>query len=251
MLTKKVVKYIQSLTHKKFREEEGVFVAEGPKVISEFLLEEKIECEGVYAEKSWIENNRNLVNLLPGDKVTEVDGQFLGRISHLKTPNQVLGIFKKPKAIYPVMKDKLSIMLDDLQDPGNMGTIIRTADWFGVEHIICSENSVDCFNQKVVQATMGSLLRVNVYYTDLSSFIQNNASIKIFAAALNGNSLFTMNKIDEGIILIGNESKGISDELFQLSSEKITIPKFGHAESLNAAVATGIILSHINNQKRT
>ena len=245
MDTKKVVKYIQSLTHKKFREEEGVFVAEGPKVIAEFLLEGSIECDALYAEKSWLENNRHLINLISAGKVTEIDNHLLGRISHLKTPNQVVGIFKKPLSVNAAINDKLSIMLDDLQDPGNMGTIIRTADWFGVENIICSENSVDCFNQKVVQSTMGSLLRVKIFYTDLISFIHKNKSIKVYAAALNGKSIFEMDKIKEGIILIGNESKGINDELFQLSSEKINIPGIGKAESLNAAVATGIILGQI------
>ncbi|MEO6820622.1 MAG: RNA methyltransferase [Ginsengibacter sp.] len=243
MLTKKVVKYIQSLTHKKFREEEGVFVAEGPKVIAEFLLEGSIECDALYGEKYWIETNPHLINLLSSDNVTEIDAHFLERISHLKTPNQVVGIFKKPNPEYPDVKDKISIMLDDLQDPGNMGTIIRTADWFGIENIICSENSVDCFNQKVVQATMGSLLRINVFYTDLISFMNKNAGIKLYATALEGNSIYEMDKIKEAIIIIGNESKGIRDELFQFSSEKINIPRIGKAESLNAAVATGIILA--------
>ena len=245
MLTKKVVKYIQSLTHKKFRDGEGVFVAEGPKAIAEFLLEGKAECEGIYAEKNWIQNNRHLINLLSFEKIFEIDNHLLGRISHLKTPNQVLGIFKKPAPIYPAIKGMLTIMLDDLQDPGNMGTIIRTADWFGIGSIICSENSVDCYNQKVVQATMGSLLRVNVFYTDLITFINKNEGIKLYAAALEGNSIFEMDKIKEGIVLIGNESKGINDELFKLATEKITIPKIGHAESLNAAVATGIILAQL------
>ena len=247
MLPKKVVKYIQSLNHKKFREEEGIFVAEGPKVIAEFLLQEKIDCKALYAEKNWLENNQNLINLISADKVTEIDNQLLSRISHLKTPNQVVGLFKIPERPNPIIKGKVSIMLDDLQDPGNMGTIIRTADWFGIENILCSENSVDCYNQKVVQSTMGSLLRVNVFYTDLNSFIKNNPSIKVYAAALEGNSIFEMDKINEGIILIGNESKGIHDELLEISFEKINIPKVGYAESLNAAVATGIILAQLKN----
>jgi TrmH family RNA methyltransferase len=247
MLTKKVVKYIQSLNQKKFREEEGVFVAEGPKVIAEFLLQGKIDCQAIYAERDWIENNRNLVNLLSADKITIIDNQLLARISHLKTPNQVLGIFKKPDTLYPEIKNKISIMLDELQDPGNLGTIIRTADWFGVENIICSANSVDCYNQKVVQSTMGSLLRVNIFYTDLNSFIDKNEFIKIYAASLEGNSIFKMGKIDEGIVLIGNESKGIRGELQERSFEKITIPKIGQAESLNAAVAMGIILAQLKN----
>jgi TrmH family RNA methyltransferase len=136
-------------------------------------------------------------------------------------------------------------MLDDIQDPGNMGTLIRIADWFGIENIICSENCVECYNPKVVQATMGSLARVNILYTDLMAFIQKNKKINIYAAALSGASVFEMEKIKEGIILIGNEAKGIHSDLLKLAFKKITIPSFGHAESLNAAVATGIILSHV------
>lgn len=136
-------------------------------------------------------------------------------------------------------------MVDDLQDPGNMGTIIRIADWFGIDQIVCSKNSVEYYNPKVVQSTMGSLARVNIFYTDLISFIQNNKEIPLYAAALKGESVFEMGRIEEGIIVIGNESKGIHAELLKLSTHKITIPRFGHAESLNAAVAAGIILSHL------
>lgn len=136
-------------------------------------------------------------------------------------------------------------MLDDLQDPGNMGTMIRIADWFAIEDIICSENSVDCYNPKVVQASMGSLARVNVFYTDLLPFIKKNEKINLYATSLSGTSIFNLSTIKEGIILIGNESKGVHEDLLSLSSHQITIPRYGHAESLNAAVAAGIILSHI------
>jgi TrmH family RNA methyltransferase len=136
-------------------------------------------------------------------------------------------------------------MLDDLQDPGNLGTIIRIADWFGIENIICSSNSVDCYNPKVVQSTMGSLSRVNVVYADLENFIRQNQQIKIYATTLSGTSIYQLPKITRGIILIGNESKGIHENLLRLSSHQITIPRFGNAESLNAAVAAGIIISQI------
>lgn len=246
MLTKKIVKYIQSLSHKKFRDEEGAFIAEGPKVVSEFLLSEKFDLNILCAEKEWLFENESLIKNISSQNVFEIDEHWLTRISLLKTPNKVVAVFKQNNTIvHPVLKDKISIMLDDLQDPGNMGTIIRIADWFNIENLICSENSVDCFNPKVVQSTMGSLSRVNIVYTDLISFIQSNKAINIYAATLDGESIFEMNKIKEGIILIGNESSGIHAGLLNISSNKITIPRFGNAESLNAAVSTGIILSHI------
>jgi len=144
------------------------------------------------------------------------------------------------------IKQKLTLVLDNIQDPGNMGTIIRTADWFGVDNIICSHACADKYNPKVVQSTMGSLSRVNVYYTDLGEWLQKNTSIKIYATALDGNNISTVNNIKEAIIIIGNEGKGISEPVMQLVNEKITIPKIGEAESLNAAVATGIILAMLN-----
>ena len=136
-------------------------------------------------------------------------------------------------------------MLDTIQDPGNIGSILRTADWFGVKSIICSKDSADIFNPKVVQSTMGSIARVQVFYSDLELFIEEQELPPIYATTLIGKSIFDMEPLKEGVILIGNESKGISDELLQHARETITIPKKGQAESLNAAIATGIILSHL------
>jgi len=246
MLSKKIVKYIQSLRHKKFRDEEGVFIAEGPKVVSEFLLAQNINCKMICAEKDWLSENKSLLKNIPPDHIFETDDHWLKSISLLKTPNKVVGIFDQRNSnIQPDLAGKITLMLDDLQDPGNLGTIIRIADWFAIENIICSENSVDCYNPKVVQSTMGSLSRVNVFYSDLVSFIENHKSVPVYATTLSGTSVFNLNKIKEGIILIGNESKGIHESILKLASEKITIPKLGHAESLNAAVASGIILSQI------
>lgn len=245
MLTKKIVKYIQSLSHKKFRDEEGVFIAEGPKVVAEFLLSKKFTPEIICAENDWLAENENLFSEMSSEDVYPIDHDWLLRISHLKTPNKVLAVFRQaPLKELPVLKGRISLMLDDLQDPGNMGTIIRIADWFNIENIICSENSVDCYNPKVVQSTMGSLCRVNIYYTDLISFLGGHKEMPVYSAALEGQSVFKMEKIKEGILLIGNESKGIHPDLLSLSTHKITIPRFGQAESLNAAVATGIIVSH-------
>ncbi len=246
MLSKKIVKYIQSLSHKKLRDEEHCFIAEGPKLVSEFLLSGLVNCKILCATEVWLKENDDKLGNVMIDTIIEIDEDSLHKISLLKTPNKVLAVFeKRTQNLLPFIDDNISIMLDDIQDPGNLGTIIRIADWFNIPNIICSNNCADCYNPKVVQATMGSLTRVNIYYLDLVSFIQKNNDKKIYAAALSGNSVFDHPKIKEGIILIGNESKGIHEDLLALSANKITIPRFGYAESLNAAVATGIILSHL------
>lgn len=245
MLPKKIAKYIQSLSHKKFRDEERVFIAEGPKVVAEFLISRKFAPQIICSQKNWLSENNALLKDMDEEAIFEIDEHWLSRISQLKTPNEVLAVFSQNEMMHkPDLPGKLTLMLDDLQDPGNMGTIIRIADWFGIENIICSAHSVDCYNPKVVQSTMGSLCRVNIFYTDLITFLNEHKEIAIYAAALEGESVFEMEKIKEGILLIGNESKGIQSDLLSHSSHKITIPRFGHAESLNAAVAAGIIVSH-------
>jgi TrmH family RNA methyltransferase len=246
MLSKKIVKYIQSLSHKKFRDEDGVFIAEGQKVVGEFLSDSNMKCKLVCAEKSWLSENGFLLKNISPEKIFETDEHWLKSISQLKTPNKVVAVFeKRQEEEIKNLSGKISIMLDDLQDPGNLGTIIRIADWFAIENIICSKNSVDCYNPKVVQSTMGSLSRVNVFYTDIENFIQKNKKVKVFATTLSGTSIFKLPETKEGIILIGNESKGIHEDILKLCSDQITIPKLGKAESLNAAVACGIILSQI------
>ena len=246
MLTKKIAKYIQSLSHKKFRDEENAFIAEGPKVVEEFLMAKMNECLWLIADKDWPGRQNKLVESVPAERFLEVRPHQLESLSLLKTPNQVLAIFKKREAnLVKELSGKISLMLDDLQDPGNMGTIIRIADWFGIQQIICSDKCVDCYNPKVVQATMGSLARVHIFYTDLPSFIQKNQNLPLYAAALEGKPLYGLGPVTEGFVVIGNESKGIHPELLDLSQHQINIPRIGGAESLNAAVATGIILSHL------
>ena len=246
MLTKKIAKYIQSLSHKKFRDEERSFIAEGPKLVEEFLTTKKFDCALVVAVNDWLVENKELLENMDPQNIFDVEDHRLESLSLLKTSNKVLAVFKQPAVTKEIkLKGKITLMLDDLQDPGNMGTIIRIADWFGIDQIISSKNSVERFNPKVVQSTMGSLARVDVFYTDLIPFIKNNKNIPVYSAALNGTSIIEMEKINEGIIVIGNESKGIQEELLGLSTHQITIPAIGQAESLNAAVAAGIILSHI------
>ena len=177
--------------------------------------------------------------------IHEINEIELEKISQLQTPNKVLAVFFKNVEPEVHLANSVSLMLDEIQDPGNMGTIIRTADWFGIKNIICSNECVDFYNPKVVQASMGSVSRINVIYTELEKFIEEHKGITIYAATLGGKPLASFNKIEEGIILIGNESKGVKENLLKLAAGQITIPKQGEAESLNAAVACGIILSHV------
>lgn len=241
MLIKSQVKYIQSLSHKKLRDSEGVFVAEGPKLINE-LLSARMPLQELFAVKEWIEVQKGPLPVA----VTEISQGELERISQLQTPNQVLGIFKKPDfSANKPLRNTVSIMLDTIQDPGNLGTIIRCADWFGISQVFCSTDCADAWNIKVVQATMGSIARVQVAYGSLEQWLEQEPGLPTYAAVLEGADLRKVPPVKEGIIIIGNESKGISDAILARCSNQITIPRHGQAESLNAAVATGIILSHI------
>lgn len=240
MIVKSKVKYINSLGDKKLRDADRVFVAEGPKIINELLGESSMVPQEIFALKEWIEKNRD-----SSPAFTEIDEVMLGRLSFLTTPNQVIGLFSMPQLQPLDLKNKVSIVADGIQDPGNLGTIVRCADWFGIEQVICSRDSADIYNPKTVQSTMGSIARVKVYYEDLPALMKNVSGITVYAAALNGKDIREMNTIEEGVIIIGNESKGISEELLKFADERITVSRRGKAESLNAAVATGIILSHL------
>ena len=243
MLGKSQAKYIQSLGQKKVRDAEGVFVAEGPKIIAELLASANANILQLYALHDWIAANRNDCN---GVEIIEVDENDLTKISQLATPNKVLALVKKQEtADHLQTKGTVSLVLETIQDPGNLGTIIRIADWFGIKQIICSEDCADMYNPKVVQSTMGSIVRVKILYTDLAPWLEEQKDVFIYAAALEGQNVMAMKKITEGLIVIGNESKGISTAIFEQVDIKITIPRIGKAESLNAAVATGIILAHV------
>jgi TrmH family RNA methyltransferase len=243
MLVKSQVKYIQSLGQKKSRDEAGLFIAEGPKIVDELLLEIPSLFTAVYAVPEWIETHRGR---LPEALITEVSDDELAKISQLATPNQVLAVIRKMEAPASIATaNRIVLALDTIQDPGNLGTIVRIADWFGVEQVVCSRDCADIYNPKVVQSTMASIARVQLLYTDLPSWLGAQQGTRIYAAQLDGQDITQMKKIEEGIIVIGNESRGISEAVQQIVNVKITIPRVGKAESLNAAVATGIILSHL------
>jgi RNA methyltransferase, TrmH family len=238
MISKNEAKYIQSLFHKKTREAEGVFVVEGPKLLEEVLASGYVTRK-VYATGGWMQPVAKSIDLV------NVSEDELQRISGLQTAHEVLAVVEqKRNDTVPVFKGKLSIALDNIQDPGNLGTIIRIADWFGVKQVIASNGTVELYNPKVIQSTMGSFVRVEMWYDDIAETLKN-AGVPVYGALLNGRNVLEMKKINEGVLVIGNESKGLSDEVKRLITEPITIPRFGGAESLNAAVATGIILSHI------
>ncbi|MBS1917007.1 MAG: RNA methyltransferase [Bacteroidetes bacterium] len=246
MLVKSQVKYIQSLSQKKFRDNENVFVAEGPKIINELLHATNVKPVSIFAGKEWIAENETLIGQLSlKNVISGVSEKELERISFHTTPNDVLAVFKKPVHEETNIKDNVSLVLDGIQDPGNLGTIVRIADWFGMKTIICSEDTADVFNPKVIQSTMGSIGRVDVRYKNLKRFLADHSTVPVYAATLGGENVVEMDKIKNGLIIIGNESKGIGKDILQLAKHQITIPKKGKAESLNAAVAAGIILSHL------
>jgi len=239
MLSKTQNKYIRSLTQQKFREEHNVFVAEGDKIAKEWLLS-AASIQIIVAEEVWLQQNAYLVQKHPEAAVHTVSENELQALSSLQTPNQVLLVVAVPVKEVTLPVNGWCIALDNIQDPGNMGTIIRIADWFGVKHIICSPDCVDIYNPKVIQAGMGSHIRVNIHTAGFDDFILHT-KMPLLAAALEGENVYKFPKISSGILLIGNESKGISPNLLQAATHKITIPRRGGAESLNAAVSTGIL----------
>jgi len=248
LLSNSQLRYVQSLQQKKFRRQQGVFVAEGEKIVSE-LLQSHFETEGVYALADWLQENSHQI---PGDlEVFETSQKDLVRISGLKTPNKVLAVVKMPtEEPAPIRQESLILLLDKVQDPGNLGTIIRTADWFGIRQVICSPDTAEVFSPKVVQATMGSFLRVKIIYTELLPFLEKaKEKMTVYGAFLEGEDLWGGEVENRGILVIGNESKGISPEVASLVQKKVRIHggrqpgRADAAESLNASVAAGILMA--------
>jgi RNA methyltransferase, TrmH family len=246
MLSKTQVKYIQSLLHKKFREEYGQFIVEGPKMAAEAITLSPADIINIYACAEWITSGHHFDHGLI-QKTVEVSAQEMEKISALHTPSSVLVVLRKPSFSAPPAWDGITLVLDGIQDPGNLGTIIRTADWFGVKHIICGTGTADCYNPKVTQSTMGSIFRVRLFYEDLDSFFGHNDQIPIAATSLDGEPLRPAEKWESLFLVIGNESQGVRQAILDRAGRKILIPRTGNGESLNAAVATGIVLYELNN----
>jgi TrmH family RNA methyltransferase len=239
MLSRNEIKYIQSLFYKKKRSEDKLFIVEGPKLAEE-IINSKYPIKKLYALKEWIAENSLLMGLL----VIEVTEKELAQLTQLQTANQVIVIAEEVENTFEPVENTWSIVLDGIQDPGNLGTIIRIADWFNIKNIVCSEDTVNIYNPKVIQSSMGSFVRVNVLYKELVAFL-SGTNLPIYGALLNGDNVFKLKDFQKGFLMIGNESKGIRNHLLPFIQHPITIPKLGGAESLNAAVASGIILSHL------
>lgn len=245
MLSKSKIKLLTQLKSKKYRELNNMFIVEGSRNVLDFLQNDN-SCIEIFTTDNWLQKNELGIKDKNTITVTEKE---LKKITALKTPSEVLAIFELPNTTFnsTLVTDNLTIALDSISDPGNLGTIIRTADWFGINHIYCSKNTVDAFNPKVVQATMGSLSRVSVTYTDLDKLMASKPKdLPVFGAVLNGTSLNEIKPQANGIILIGSEAHGISPTLLEFITKKITIPlnnpsSTSNPESLNAAIATAII----------
>ena len=240
MVTKNQKKLIRSLNQKKNRKSNGLFVAEGIKVINEFL-DASLHLKHLFILNG-VEKLFPKVALPATETVTPNE---LQQLSFLKTAQKAVAVFEIPNSKSPNLNSGLQLVLDDVSDPGNLGTIIRLCDWFGISQLICSKNTVDCFNPKVVQATMGSLTRVNITYTDLKDYL-NKSKLQILGTFMEGENIYKTPLPEEGIIVMGNEANGISPQIESLISKKISIPRFGQlqqTESLNVATATAILLS--------
>ena len=235
-ISKNQLKLITSLSQKKYRQKHDLFIAEGVKVLNE-LLNSTFEIEILFCTDDF-------ETTISEKKVVRISETELKKVSTLKSPNKALGIFKIPKE-KTLQNSGLTIALDAINDPGNLGTIIRLCDWFGVTQLVCSKDTVGCYNQKVVQASMGSLTRVSIHYKDLENYI-TKSNLDTFIADMDGENVYKTKLSKEGILVMGNEANGVSEEIKSLLQYKISIPRFGETqetESLNVATATAILLS--------
>lgn len=247
MLSKAQISLIASLQHKKFRNQHSLFVVEGIKSVMEFV-HSTYKIQKIYATADAATKLGKIPQNIKLEELNEVE---LGKISQLKNPQGALALVELPTTgtFNPAeLSGKHSLVLDDVQDPGNLGTIIRTAEWFGISHIICSIGTVDCYNPKVVQATMGSLSRVQIHYLDIEDFLAQQ-KLPVFGALLNGNSIYETDFQQEGLILMGNEGNGIRESLLPRIDAAVTIPRIGKAESLNVAIATTLFCSELARQQ--
>jgi len=248
MLSKNRIKYIRSLELKKKRKEYNVFVAEGPKLIEDLLG--VFHCHLLIATPDWHTEHPNI----KADEIIEVTPDELSKASLLKHPQQVLAVFDQPE--YNVEKSiiniSLCLALDDIQDPGNLGTIIRLADWFGIEHVFCSLGTADIYNPKTVQATMGAIARVKVHYTDIYNLIHSLEDCPVYGTFLDGKNIYRESLSSNGLIVMGNEGNGINPNIAGLINRRLFIPNYPAqretSESLNVAIATAITCAEFRRQ---
>ncbi len=249
MISKNKIKFIRSLEQKKFRKENGVFLAEGNKLVSD--LSDFFKCKILVATQQWLDSNRNII----ADEKIYVEKDELSRVSLLKTPQDVLAVFEIPSYTLSMdcPRNELCLALDDVQDPGNLGTIIRVADWFGIKNIYCSHGTADAFSPKTVQATMGALARVKLHYCNIKELISSLNDVPVFGTFLDGDSIYNNTLSSNGLIVMGNEGNGISKEVAELINRRILIPNYPQGnettDSLNVAVATAIVCSEFRRRQ--
>lgn len=243
MLSKARIKLIQSLNQKKQRSELKVFVVEGKKQVTE-LLTSSYRIQTIVGTESWMQMHAQ--DIKNNTELITVDDEGLRKASLLQAPQEVLAIVHMPDTAAPAAPDPdaFTLVLDGIQDPGNLGTIIRIADWYGLKQVVCSNDCVDVYNPKTIQATMGSFMRVHTTYTDLIHFLAHS-TVPVLGAVINGVSVYQNTLPAKGVLVIGNEGKGISPGIMPLITHPISIPRIGGAESLNAAIATAIICDNL------
>lgn len=246
MFSKSRIKLIRSLEKKKYRNEHGLFVVEGPKNVADMIL--SFHCTYIAATNEWVIQNGNILQDV--DEFDIINAEDLRKVSFQEHPQKVIALFEIPSRDFKlsILEKSLCLALDNVQNPGNLGTIIRIADWFGISDIICSLNTADAYNPKTVQAAMGSLARVNVHYLDLKQMLSEmDKEIPVYGTFLNGDNIYETPLSHNGVIIMGNEGNGISADVEPFISHRITIPNFNSAttkaDSLNVAVATAITCS--------
>lgn len=255
MLSKNKIKLIKSLDSKKERFTQGLFVAEGDKIVTE-AIDSKFSIEFLAGTEAWFRQNKN--SLANCKEKIEISEEELKKISFQKTPQHVLCLVNIPQRVLnlELIKDKLTLILDNVQDPGNLGTIIRIADWFGIEHIICNLQTADAYNPKVVQASMGAIFRVKLYYEDLDHVLPEIKKLgsTVFGTTLNGENIYKATLPSNGFIMMGNESNGIDPSRLSFLDNQLFIPFYPadekRSESLNVAVATAIICSEFRRREK-
>jgi TrmH family RNA methyltransferase len=251
MLSKNKIRLINDLKQKKGRTETGLFIMEGDKIVTEILVNRNLEVSDLIATPEWLLRNKYLLHKGIRE-VSEVTEAEFHKITGFESPTGVMALLPMPMVVYDEkeLAGKLSVGLDTIQDPGNLGTIIRTADWFGIRDIFCSPGCADCFNPKVVQSSMGSVMRIKVHYTQLDLLLENLSRVPdytVYGSYLEGRSIFEEKLTPSGMLVFGNESKGIHPSLKSFIHKGLTIPSFqggeGHAESLNVSAAVAIFCS--------
>ena len=243
-MTKAQIKFIQSLSRQKYRKEYNAYLVEGDKNAKEWLQSD-IKIQSIAVSGTWLQENEALVKNHPEAEVMVAEAFELEKITSMQHAQEVVLIVEQPATpVYRQQEGQWHLYLEKIQDPGNMGTIIRTADWFGIRQLICSLDCVEVYNPKVVQASMGSLLRMDIIEMEPETFVQEN-TLPLYVTSLSGSNIKTVSDLSPGVIAMGNESKGISVIMSAAASQQLYIPGLGSAESLNVAVATGIICAEL------